>query len=97
MVEILPRYMTAIYNGCLRKGTFPQRYKIEIVISITKPGKAESEEPSKFRPISLLDTCGKVLEKLLFNRINHHVYLRGHMNENQFGIRPQKVLSTWLW
>jgi hypothetical protein len=31
-----------------------------------------------------------VLEKLLINRINHHVYSRGHMNENQFGFRLQK-------
>jgi len=61
-----------------------------MVIPINKPGKAESEEASTFRPISLLDTGGKVLEKLLINRINHHVYLRGHMNENQFGFRPQK-------
>jgi len=26
VIEILPRYMTAIYTGCLRKGTFPQRW-----------------------------------------------------------------------
>ena len=25
LVEILPRYMTAIYNGCVSKGTFRQR------------------------------------------------------------------------
>jgi ribonuclease HI len=89
-VEILPRYMTAIYNGCLRKGTFPQRWKTALMIPITKPGKTESEEASKFRPISLLNTGGKVLEKLLINRINHHVYTKGYMNENQFGFRPQK-------
>ena len=97
MVEILPRYMTAIYSGCLRRGTLPRGYKKEMVIPITKPGKAESEETSKFRTISLLDTSGKLLENILFNRINHHVYSRGHMNENQFGFRPQKVPSTWLW
>ena len=27
VVEILPRYMTAIYDGCLSKGTFSQRWK----------------------------------------------------------------------
>ena len=90
LVEIFPRYMTAIYNGCLSKGTFPQRWKKALVIPITKPGKAESEEASKFRPISLLNTGGKMLEKLLINRINHHVYSRGHMNENQFGFRLQE-------
>jgi len=31
-----------------------------------------------------------VLEKLLINRINHHMYSRGHMSDNQFGFRPQK-------
>ena len=45
---------------------------------------------SKFRPISLLDIGGKVLEKILINRINHHVYTKGYMNENQSGFRPQK-------
>jgi hypothetical protein len=90
LVEIFPRYMTAIYNGCLSKGTFPQRWKKALVIPITKPGQAESEEASKFRPISLLNTEGKVLEKLLINRINHHVYSREHMKENQFGFKPQK-------
>jgi len=24
-IEILPRYVTSIYNGCLRRGTFPMR------------------------------------------------------------------------
>ena len=31
-----------------------------------------------------------MLENLLINRINHHLYSRGHMNKNQFGFRPQK-------
>jgi hypothetical protein len=26
----------------------------------------------------------------MINRINHHVYSRGYMNENQYGFRPQK-------
>jgi hypothetical protein len=55
-VKILPRYMTAIYNGCLRKETFPQRWKTALVIALTKPAKRESEEASKFRPIRLVNT-----------------------------------------
>jgi len=68
--------------------------KKALVISINKQGKIETEEESKFRPICLLDTGGKVLEKLLINRINHPLYSRVHMNENKFGMR---VLSTRLW
>ena len=61
-----------------------------MIIPITKPGKEGNDEVSQFRPISLLDIGGNVLEKILINRINHHVFSRGHMNENQFGFRPQK-------
>jgi hypothetical protein len=64
VVKILPGYITAIYNGCLRSGTFPTRWKKGKILPITKPGK-ESSEVSKFRPISLLNIGGKVLEKVL--------------------------------
>jgi hypothetical protein len=59
------------------------------IIPITRPGKG-SDKVSKFRPMSLLDIGGKVLEKLLINRINPHVFSRGHMKENQFGFRLRK-------
>jgi len=74
LVEILPRYITAIYNRCLREGIFPRRWQKAMIIPIIKPGKEESDEVSKFRPISLLDVGGKVLENILVNRINHHVF-----------------------
>jgi len=82
--------MTAISNGCLREGVFPKRWKKAMITPIVKPGKEGSDEVNTFLPISLLDSGGKVLEKLLINRINHHAYFRGHMNENQFGFRPKK-------
>ena len=60
------------------------------ILPITKPGKKSSDEVSKFRPICLLDIGGKVLEKVLINRINHHVFSLGFMNSNQYGFTPQK-------
>jgi len=32
------------------------------------------------------------LEMVLINRINHHVYTNGYMNENQYGFRPQNSI-----
>jgi hypothetical protein len=55
-----------------------------------KSGKENSDEVSKFRPISLLNTRGKVLEKLLINRISHHVFAHDIMNQNQYGFTPQR-------
>jgi len=56
LVETLSRYITAIYNGCLRKGVFPKRWKKTMIVPIVKPGKEGRDDVSKFRPISLLDT-----------------------------------------
>jgi hypothetical protein len=58
--EIFPNYITAMYNACLRRGIFPEKWKRVKLIPITKPGKENSEDISKFRPISLLNTEGKV-------------------------------------
>ena len=37
--KTLPKSMTALYNGCLRKGIFPTRLKTALLIPIIKPGK----------------------------------------------------------
>jgi hypothetical protein len=48
--ETFPKYITAMYNGRLRKGVFPKRLKRAKLIPIVKPGKEDSEEVTKFRP-----------------------------------------------
>ena len=90
--KILPKFITAMYNGCLRDGVFPKRWKRAKLIPIIKPGKEDSYEVSKYRPISLLNVGCKVLEKVIINRINHHVYTNDYINKNQYGFPPQ--LST---
>jgi ribonuclease HI len=79
-----------MYNECIRQGCFPKRWKRVKVIPITKPGKEDTMEPSKFRPISLINVGGKVLEKILINRIMHHAYANNLLNGNQFGFTPKK-------
>ena len=69
---------------------FPEEVKIVKIIPITKPGKEISTEVSKFRPISLINVGGNVLEKFLINRIMHHIYSNNLMNSNQFGFTPKE-------
>ena len=87
--ETFPKYIIAMYNGCLRQGVFPKRWKREKLIPIIKPGKENSDEALKYRPISLLNVVGKVLEIAMINRINHRVYTNGYTNNNQYGFTPQ--------
>ena len=88
--KTLPKYITAIYNGCLKNGIFPTRWKRAKLIPIIKPGCEKSHEVSKYRPISLLNVGGKVLEKLLINRINHHLFTNDYASNNQYGFTPQR-------
>ena len=86
----LPRYMTAIYNSCLRRGHFSQHWKRVNIVPVIRLGKYASTEVSKFHPISLLNVGGKVLEKLLIDRIMHHINSNDLLNHNQYGFKPYK-------
>ena len=61
----IPKTTTSIYNECLKKGYFPTEWKTAKISIIVKVGKENSLDSSKYRPISLLNLGGKVLEKLL--------------------------------
>jgi retron-type reverse transcriptase len=54
-----------------------------------KPDAQNNKEVTKYRPISLLNMGGRILEKVLINRINHHINLTEVLNSNQYGFIPQ--------
>jgi hypothetical protein len=56
------------------------------VVSILKPGK-DPTLPSSYRPRSLLDTAGKLYEKILLARVLREVSERGLLRDEQFGFR----------
>jgi hypothetical protein len=47
-------------------------------------------DPSKFRPVSLINIGEKVLDKILINKIMHYAYTNNLLNQNQFGFTPKK-------
>jgi len=65
------------------------------VISILKPGK-DPALPSSYRPIRLLETIGKLFEKILLARILHVINERGLMRDEQFGFNPTHSTSLQL-
>ena len=71
-------------------GCFPENWKVAKILPIVKPGRETSTETSKYRPISLLNTEGKILEKLLSKRIMHHMYRTEYLNKNQYGFTPKE-------
>jgi hypothetical protein len=77
-----------IFNAILLTNHYPSVWKHARVISILKPGK-DPALPSPYRPISLLETIGKLFEKILLARILHEVNWRGLMRYEQFGFIPK--------
>ena len=56
-------------NACLTAGFWPAHFKDSLSIIIPKPGKASYSTPKAFRPIVLLNTLGKLIEKMVSNCI----------------------------
>jgi len=55
--------------------------------------KGDKSDPSNYRPISMLTSFSKVLEKALYRRLIQHIDNNNNiLNEQQFGFR--KRLST---
>jgi len=78
-----------VYNKCLKGGCFPKQWNKSSIVPIIKQGKEDIRDASKYRPISLLKVVGKVLDKLMINRILHHVHSSAGLNSNQYGFMSQ--------
>jgi hypothetical protein len=65
------------------------------VISTLKPGKDPSLN-SSYRPISLIDTFGKLFLKVLVTRVLRDVKDRGLLRYEQFGFRPRHSTALQL-
>jgi hypothetical protein len=84
-----------IFNAVLLTHHFPTLWNHARVISILKQGKYPAL-PSSYRPISVLDTIGKVFEKILLSRILHELSDRRLMRNEQFRFRSRHSTSLQL-
>jgi hypothetical protein len=84
-----------VFNAVLRRLYFPPAWKHARVVSIVKPGK-DPALPSSYRPISLLDTVGKLFEQMLLDTVPREVSKRGLLRNEQFGFRPRHSTTLQL-
>ena len=83
--EASPSRFTTIFNSALSLGHHP--WKDAKVIVLPKPGKPDYSKPKAYRPISLLECCGKLLEKIVASRVLADVNTFDLIPPNQFGSR----------
>lgn len=87
--EIDKTFLKLLYNKCLMLSCFPYPWKQSVVKVIPKPAKTDYRDPNAYRPISLIPVFGKILEKLLIDRINYFLHINEALNKNQYGFTPQ--------
>ena len=84
--------ITRIVNLSFSQGVFPNELKIALVSPLYK-----AKDPmffSNYRPISLLSTFSKILERLMYNRLLDFLDKYKILNKYQFGFRRNH--STYM-
>ena len=75
-----------IFQKCIDTGIFPDSWKYANVQPVHKKNNRQTK--SNYRPISLLPICGKLLEKIVFDHVYHHLNTLNLLLKNQSGFRP---------
>ena len=77
--------LTLIINQSLMSGVFPDKLKLAKVIPLYKKG--DSTITDNYRPISLLPTLSKVLEKIVYNQLFAYFSDMELFYPSQYGFR----------
>ena len=90
-----PQMLMSVFNKCLQEGIFPDRWKSQKLVLIPKITQATAADPSSFRPLGMIDSTGKLLERIILNRMEI-VYEEEDNEESaaQFGFR-KGLTRSW--
>uniref|UniRef100_A0ABD2WTS5 Reverse transcriptase domain-containing protein n=1 Tax=Trichogramma kaykai TaxID=54128 RepID=A0ABD2WTS5_9HYME len=77
-----PDIFLRVYTACLETGVFPSGWKRQRLVLLPKPGKPP-DEPSSYRPLCMLETAGKILERIICGRLEASTERPG----GQYGFR----------
>ncbi|GBM15057.1 hypothetical protein AVEN_150078-1 [Araneus ventricosus] len=90
-----PELLLLIFNRCLGFGVFPSTFKIGVIVLSYKDGK-DQKDPKSYRPISLLPSLCKLLEKLMTQRLTFHMKTTNQQNSNQYGFKEDVSIDHAL-
>ncbi|KAI9565173.1 putative R-directed D polymerase from mobile element jockey-like [Daphnia sinensis] len=85
-------YMCLTFNSLLLHGVSPPEQAA--VIPILKPNK-QLQDPVSYRPISLTSCLGKVMERIIKNKLSWHLETNFLLQPSQAGFRPDRSLPTY--
>lgn len=86
--KVIAPILAHFYNLCIENTEYPDLLKIAKVIPLFKKSlEDERNEPGNYRPISLLPTLNKIMEKILHSRLVSFIAKNNILYKYQFGFR----------
>jgi len=87
-----------IANACITLEYWPSHFKSANSVVIPKLNKTSHNTPSSFWPIVLLNTTGKLIEKVVSNRLQFHMTANSFLDPNQLGgIRQRSTMDARVY
>ncbi|KAF8687537.1 hypothetical protein AX14_003668 [Amanita brunnescens Koide BX004] len=74
-----------LFNNICDTGVWPHWFKESISVIIPKPKKSDYTIPKSYRPIALLNTLGKLLTKVIANRLQFDAAANRLLHDGQCG------------
>ena len=74
-----------ITNVYINLGYQPNHFKLSSIVIISKPNKLSYDSPKSFHPIVLLNTLGKLIEKVIRERLQFLVVNNDFIHPSQLG------------
>ena len=87
ILNTIPNTLALIINNSLKEGNFHERLKEASVISIFKKG--DKSLPDNYRPIHLINSLSKAVEKIVALQLRHYLEHNNIINNNQYGFRKK--------
>lgn len=94
VIPYLSLHITFIINQCLVTGTYPKQWKDAFVIPV--PKVTNPSLLSNFRPISILPTISKILEKIIHEQLTSFLNNNNILPSTQSGFRANHSTTTAL-
>jgi hypothetical protein len=82
-----------VINSCTNTGYHPKIWCTAIAIALAKPGKPNYSDPRAYRLIQLLECIGKVLEKIMADRLTYYLNKYKIAPYTQFGARKGSSMN----
>lgn len=95
-LPVLITPITHMVNLSLQQGEFPNKFKTAVVRPLLKKPDLPKDELGSYRPVSNLFFLSKVIERIVYNRLNSHIAAFPALSQFQSAYRKYHSCETAL-